>query len=47
VEAKCLKDIVEQATSEKSPVAVGEAREPNPAAALIQPDKPLMSHPLE
>lgn len=47
VEAKRLKHIVEQAASEKSPVAVGEAREPNPAAALIQPDKPLMSHPLE
>lgn len=46
-EAKRLKHAVEQAASEKSPVAVGEAGEPNPAAALIQPDKPSISRPLE
>lgn len=46
-EEKRLKHAVEQAASEKSPVAVGEAREPNPAAALIQPDKPSVSRPLE
>ena len=48
-EAKRLKHAVEHAAvspeSQKSPIAVGENGEPNPAAALIQPVEPSISRP--
>ena len=50
-EAKRLKHAVEHAAvspeAEKSPIAVGENGEPNPAAGLIQPVEPSISRPQE